>query len=311
MHPSPTRTRRAVLQVIGAAVLFGTTGTSASFAPGAATTVSIGAARLVVGGLGLLVFLPLLGGRRRAVLALWRTPAGILAGAMTALYQLAFFAGVSLAGVALGTLVTIGSGPILVGLASWALLGEAPSRGWWAATAIGVAGLAFLAFDGSVQANVTVGGLGLSLVAGAAYAAYTIAGKTLIVRGATPSEAMAAAFGLGGIAMIPVLLIAGWDWLLQGHGVAIALWLGLGTTTVAYVLFGRGLQVLPAGPVATLTLAEPLVATVLGLGVLGEPIGVPGWLGAGLIATGLALQGLTSVRARRGEAGTLVESAPA
>jgi DME family drug/metabolite transporter len=311
MGPSPNRSRQGVLQVLAAAVLFGTTGTSAAFAPIAATTASIGAARLVLGGLGLLAFLPLLGGRRAVVLDLWRTPAGILAGLMTALYQLAFFAGVSLAGVALGTLVTIGSGPILVGLASWVLLREAPSRGWWASTAIGVTGLGFLALDGSVQPNVVVGGLLLSLVAGAAYAAYTVSAKALIVRGASPSEAMAAAFGLGGIGMIPLLLATGADWLLSGYGLAIALWLGLGTTTVGYVLFGRGLQILPAGPVATLVLAEPLVATLLGVGVLGEPIGGAGWIGAALVAVGLALQGLRSTRGRKGQSASIVESAPA
>jgi DME family drug/metabolite transporter len=60
--------RRAVLEILGAAVLFGTTGTTASFAPPGATSISIGSARLVIGGAGLIVALPRLGGsRRRAI----------------------------------------------------------------------------------------------------------------------------------------------------------------------------------------------------------------------------------------------------
>jgi DME family drug/metabolite transporter len=311
MPPSPSDARRGVLEVLAAAVLFGTTGTTAAFAPISASSLAIGAARLVIGGFGLIAALPALGGSRGSLRRLWQTPAGIVGGLMTALYQLTFFAGVSLAGVALGTLVTIGSGPIIVGLLSWFLLGERPTRAWWASTAICLAGLALLTFDGSVQPNVVLGGLALSLAAGAAYAAYTVAAKQLLRRGAHPAEAMAAAFGLSGVLMVPVLLVAGVEWLLLPYGLAIALWLGLVTTTVGYVLFGRGLQVLPAGPVATLVLAEPLVATLLGVGILGEPFGPAGWAGAALVAAGLALQGVTSVRARRGDAASLVESAPA
>jgi DME family drug/metabolite transporter len=78
----------------------------------------------------------------------------------------------------------------------------------------------------------------------------------------------------------------------------MALWLGLATTTVAYVLFGRGLRHLPAGPVTTLVLAEPVVATVLGVVVLGETLTVLGWIGAALVLAGLVLQGVVASRGR-------------
>jgi DME family drug/metabolite transporter len=294
----PAEARRGVIEVLGAAVLFGTTGTSASFAPAAAGSVAIGAARLVIGGLALLVVLPRLGGRRGAVTAAWRTRVGLVAGIMTAAYQLAFFAGVSLAGVALATLVTIGSGPILVGLLSWVFLRERPTGAWWTSTLVCIVGLVLLTVDRSGQPSVAIGGLALSLAAGAGYAAYTVAAKELIRRGARSEEAMATAFGLGGVLLVPVLLLAGVAWLATVEGLAVALWLGLATLAVAYVLFGRGLRVLPAGPVATLVLAEPLVATLLGVGLLGETLGMLGWVGAVLVAAGLALQGIVSVRGR-------------
>ena len=300
-HPHrPAASRRGVLEVLGAAVLFGTTGTSASFAPPGATSVSIGAARLVVGGAGLLAALPWLGGTRRGAFSLWRSPWGLVAGVMTAAYQLGFFAGVSMAGVALATLVTIGSGPILVGLLSWALLGERPTRTWWGSTLVCLVGLVLLTVDGSGAPGVNAGGLLFSLGAAFSYALYTVAAKRLMHRGATPAEAMASCFGLGAILLAPVLLLSGPAWIASPAGLAVALWLGLGTTTVAYVLFGRGLHALTAGPAATLVLAEPLVATLLGVLVLGERLGAAGWAGAGLVAVGLLAQGLASARERGG-----------
>ncbi len=302
--------RRGVVEVLAAAVLFGTTGTAASFAPPGAGSVGIGSARLVVGGLGLFAALPFLGGRRGRAATLLRSPVGVLAGLMTAMYQLCFFAGVSLAGVALGTLVTIGAGPVLVGLISWRALGERPARAWWASTAICVAGLALLTIAGRGQAGASPGGLGFALGAALAYAAFTVATKRLIHGGAPPSEAMAAAYSLGAVVLLPVLLASGVAWIATPGGLAVALWLGLATTTVAYVLFGRGLRLLPAGPVATLVLAEPLVATALGVVVLGERLGSAGWLGAALVASGLLLQGLASVRSGPTAAPSVVESAP-
>jgi len=290
--------RRSVLEVLGAAVLFGTTGTTASFAPPGASSVSIGSARLVIGGAGLIITLPLLGGSRRSAISLWRNRWGFVAGVMTALYQIAFFAGVSLAGVAMATLVTIGSGPIFVGLLSWLLLRERPTGSWWFSTAVCLAGLVLLTFDGSRQPGVEAGGLLLALASGFGYAVYTVAAKRLMNAGAHAPEVMASAFSLGGLILLPVLLTSGAAWIASAQGLAVALWLGIATTTIAYFLFGRGLRVLPAGPTATLVLAEPLIATLLGVFILGEQLGLAGWAGGALVAAGLGLQGLSSIRSR-------------
>ena len=59
------------------------------------------------------------------------------------------------------------------------------------------------------------------------------------------------------------------------------------TTTVAYLLYGRGLRTVPAPVAVTLGLAEPVVAALLALVVLGERLSVPAV--AGLILVGLAL----------------------
>jgi DME family drug/metabolite transporter len=158
-----------------------------------------------------------------------------------------------------------------------------------------------LTLDGAERPGVDVEGLAFSLLSSAGYALYTIAAKRLLNVGEAPANVMASAFGLGGVLLLPVLVATGPGWLASVDGAAVALWLGLATTTVAYVLFGRGLAALPAGPVATLVLAEPLVATLLGVGLLGERPGIVGWVGAGLVAAGLVVQGLASVRGQPGQ----------
>src|SRR3546814_11369925 len=63
----------------------------------------------------------------------------------TAAYQLCFFGGVRLAGVAVGTVVGVGSGPVWGGLLGWVARGERPGRRWAAATALALVGAALLA----------------------------------------------------------------------------------------------------------------------------------------------------------------------
>ncbi len=285
---------RAVLSVLAAATLFGTTGTSQALGPSGTTPLGVGAARIAIGGAGLFAVLPWIGGSRRDALALWRTRWGILAGLTTALYQVCFFGGVLRAGVAVGTLVTIGSGPVFTGILSWILLRERPRASWVVATSVCVVGLGLLIGSSSSGGHADVLGFLLALASGLGYAFYTVASKRLMNDGHRSDEVMAAAFGLGGLVLLPVLLTQPLAWLATPSGLAMALWLGLATTTVAYVLFGRGLRHLPAGPVTTLVLAEPVVATLLGVLVLGETIPVLGWVGVSLVLAGLALQGAAS-----------------
>ncbi len=285
-----------VLSVLAAAVLFGTTGTAQALGPSGTTPLGVGSVRIIVGGAGLVALLPALGGSRARALGLWRTRWGLLAGAMTAVYQLCFFGGVARAGVALGTLVTIGSGPVFAGLLSWVVLRERPRASWVVATGVCVVGLAFLVGSGASRPGVEAWGLVLALASGLGYAVYTVGAKHLMNAGQRSDEVMASAFGLGGLLLLPVLLTQPLGWLAEPGGWALALWLGLATTTLAYVLFGRGLRHLPAGPVTTLVLAEPVVATFLGVVVLGERLSPVGWLGAALVLAGLVLQGVVSSR---------------
>jgi DME family drug/metabolite transporter len=84
-----------------------------------------------------------------------------------------------------------------------------------------------------------------------------------------------------------VLIAGDLTWLTTGEGVAMALFLGAVPTALAYVLFARGLRRLTPGETATLTLAEPLTATGLGILLLGERPGAVAGVGAALVLAGL------------------------
>jgi drug/metabolite transporter, DME family len=278
----------ARLQVLLAALCFGTTGTAQALGPDGLAPAGVGAARILVGG----ALLVALGGAR--VLRLSPAPLLVAAGGVAA-YQLCFFAAVADTGVAVGTVVAIGSGPALAGAFEWALDGRVPSRGWAAATALACAGVAMLALAGA-DAAVSAPGVALALGAGASYAAYTLASKRLLRSGHAPETVMAGAFGLGAVALLPVLAATGAGWMLHPGGAALALFLGVVPTALAYVLFARGLNRLTAAETATLTLAEPLTATLLGVVVLAEQISAPAALGAGLVLTGLLVLALPDRR---------------
>jgi DME family drug/metabolite transporter len=203
-------------------------------------------------------------------------------------YQPAFFLGTSLNGVAVGTIVALGSAPILTGALEWAVTRVFPGLVWLIATLVATVGVVLLTGVGGADA-ISVEGLAASLAAGASYAVYALASKRLLVRGWAPTAAMGSVFGWAAAASVPLLLFTDLRWLATGSGLAMALWLGLVTTTVAYLLFARGLIGLSAATVSTLTLAEPLTATLLGILVLNEQLSGNAVIGIIVLALGLVL----------------------
>src|SRR5262245_53096041 len=95
------------VQVLLAAVCFGTTGTAQALGPAGLSPTGVGAARILIGG-SLLVLVALVMHGGRALTRVNPRPA-LVAGAAVAVYQLAFFAAVKDTGVAVGTIVAIGS----------------------------------------------------------------------------------------------------------------------------------------------------------------------------------------------------------
>jgi DME family drug/metabolite transporter len=270
--------------VLSAAVLWGTTGTAQALAPESATPASVGSIRLVLGGAALLAYALWRGAFRGG--GSWRWQSTLAAALSIAAYQICFFAGVARTGVAIGTMVGIGTSPILAGVIGFIVRGERPVRQWGIATALAILGCSLLlASGGSIQVDPL--GILLAVAAGGAYALFTVTSKGLM-EGNPPEAVMAVTFCLGAVLLLPVLFSADLSWLAQPRGIAVALHLGLVTVGVAYSLFARGLSLVPVAVAATLTLAEPLTAGLLGVLVLGEPLNLMAGAGILLIFAGLA-----------------------
>lgn len=290
-----------------AAVLFGTTGTAQALGPEGFSSLSVGTARITIGGAGLAVVAFVMWLRNRS--ALWqpeqrslqprtgRTVWVVIIGAVALIgYQPAFFLGTAMNGVAVGTVIAIGSGPIFTGLFEWLLNRKFPGLIWLVATVIAVAGIWLLSGIGEAGGADPVGIL-LSLTAGVCYAFYALAAKQLLVDGWSPVGSVALIFGAAAIGAVPILLSTDLNWMATPSGAVMALWLGIATITIACLFLAYGLKVLAASTVATLGLAEPLTASLLGVFLLHEVLDARSILGIVLVAVGLVLIG--SVRARR------------
>ena len=289
-----------MVAVLLAAVCFGTTGTAQALLDVDASPLVVGLARIALGG-GLLAAFALRGARGGAAPGtglLSRVPTGaVVAGGAAGVlaYQPTFFAGTTANGVAVGTVVALGSAPVVTGLLDAGLRGRRPERRWWTATGLALVGLVLVAGGSGGAFH---GGVLFSVAAGASYALYAVAVKELLDRGWTSGPAVGAVFGAAAAVALPALLVVGPGGLLTGDGLVLVLWLGLVTTTVAYLLFGYGLARLPATTVATLTLAEPLCAALLGVGLLGERLDAAAT--AGVVVLGLGIGVLTARRRRAG-----------
>ncbi|HEY7069234.1 MAG TPA: EamA family transporter, partial [Acidimicrobiales bacterium] len=225
------------------------------------------------------------GGPGRPLAAADLAGLGAAAVAMAA-YQPLFFGGVARTGVAIGTVVGIGSSPVFAGILGRVVRGERPGRRWLVATALALAGTALLVGTGD-RDDVDPLGIALALGAGLAYACYVLASKLVLDRGWPPDAVTARVFTAAAVLLVPVALVAGLGPLATPGGVATVAWLGVATVALAYVLFGRGLLGVGVATAGTLTLAEPATAAVLGVVVVGERFGGTTLAGIALIIAGL------------------------
>jgi DME family drug/metabolite transporter len=208
-----------------------------------------------------------------------------------AIYPLAFYSSMELAGVAIGNVVSLGTGPVFAALLEWLVERRRLSGLWLGCTAAAIVGVVLLALGGhagTVGGGVVPGVL-LGLVAGASYALYTYCSSRAIRTGHPPRAVMGAMFGLGALPLIPVLLLFGAPLLQSPLTIGVAGYLAIGPMFVAYVLFGIGMRTLRPSTATTITLLEPFVATVLAVLVVGERLEPVGWVGLGLILTAVTV----------------------
>ncbi|MEV7869317.1 EamA family transporter [Streptomyces sp. NPDC088124] len=304
------------LCILVASVLWGTTGTAATFAPDVGP-LAIGAAAMGVG--GLLQALVAARGVSRQASALRARSGVVLLGALAvAVYPLAFYSSMRLAGVAAGTVVSIGSAPLASAVVERVVDGRRLTRRWMTGAALGLSGTALLCLaeaagghdgPGARPVGSTVLGVGLGLVAGVTYALYSWAAHRLISRGVGSGAAMGAVFGIGGLLLLPVLALTGAPLVDSWPNAAVGAYMALVPMFLGYVLFGWGLAHVPASTATTLTLLEPAVAAVLAVLVVGERLPLLGWFGIALVLGCLAV--LTAPSRASAPSGASAPSPPA
>ncbi|HJE19291.1 MAG TPA: EamA family transporter [Aliicoccus persicus] len=284
--------RMAPLLILFAAILWGTTGTVQALAPDHAHPIAIGASRLAIGGFFLLFILLI---SRSLSLKNWPIKATLLSALSIAIYQPLFFSAVMVTGVAVGTVVTIGSAPILSGVLEWLFLKTRPSRIWWYSTILSIIGCVLL-FANSESVQVDPLGILLSLSAGLMFASYTLVSRSVVQ--VQPSlSAVAVIFSLSGLILSPFLFIFDMSWITEINGLVASLHLGVVATALAYFMFAQGLKQVTSSTAVTLTLAEPLTAAILGVFLLGEVLSVTSWIGMVFIFLGIVVL-VTSTRKR-------------
>lgn len=280
-----------VAAILVTSVLWGTTGTAATFAPDAGP-LAIGAAALGVGGLlQAAIALPALRAARSALRA--RFGLVLLGAVSVAIYPLAFYSSMHLAGVAVGSVVSLASAPLASGLLERVIDGRELSRWWMLAAALGVIGSVMLCvakLDGQTEsAGATISGILLGLAAGATYAIYSWVAHRLMNDGVSRAASMGAVFGVGGLLLIPVLIVTGAPLIASPQSFAVAAYMALVPMFLGYLLFGIGLARVSASTATTITIAEPAVATVLAVVIVGERLPALGWTGLAVIALVLVL----------------------
>ena len=171
--------------------------------------------------------------------------------------------------------------PLLVAALAWPMLGERPSIGKAASAALGVAGVALLV----LRAEAALDAVGVLAALGGAVSMATgvVLTKRWTGRLGRPAPLLSfTAWQLvaGGV-LLAVLALA-----VEGLPPRLTAWNGMGFlylgvvgTALAYALWFRGIERLPASAVSFLGLLSPLSASVLGFVVLGQAY-TP-WQGAG------------------------------
>lgn len=289
------RSLQGSLAILFSSILWGTTGTAAAFAPDI-SPLGIGAFSMGVSGL-LLAFLarkPLKADLPR----IFQSRSPLIIGVVAlAIYPLAFYSSMRMAGVAVGTVVSIASAPFMTVVIN-RLFGKANtvSLRWVMSFLLGTVGIVMLTFTESGHAAVSSDnsqkllGVLLGLVAGLSYATYAWVAKQLIDTGVKSDSAMAAIFGLGALLLLPTLLFTGDNLFSSWNNASVSLYMALVPMFVGYLAFGFGLRHVDASKATLLTLFEPVVAACFAVLIVGEVIAPIGWVGMALIMVCLVLQ---------------------
>ena len=281
---STTKQRAGIFAVLGAALCFGTTGTTQQLGTPGISPLAVASARLICGSVFLFIFASFQrknrGDVRMPLLDL------IVCGAGIGMYQLTFFSAVHSTGIAIATVTALGAAPTLSALVAFVLMREKPQKSWYLGTAITILGIVLVGTAHGI-ASFNAKGVALAALAGFGFAIFNVVCRRSLARGAQDIWLTATTFGVAALVSFPFLFAQSPVWILTTKGFFTVLWLGLVTTSVGYVLFMFGLKRIESSLAATVVLAEPATATILAAVVIGEKLVLQSYIGIATVALGI------------------------
>ncbi|WP_405620356.1 DMT family transporter [Streptomyces sp. NBC_01508] len=231
--------------------------------------------------------------RRRWLIRVLGTGVGL------AVFQSAYFAAVEETGLAVGTVVTLGAGPVVIALGARVTMGERLGGSGLIAVVGALAGLAVLVLGGD-GATVRPVGIAYAVLAAAGYAAITLLTRRLGRDGGQADSLTTTAWAFAVAALCVLPLAAGEGLLPHMAEPAQVLWLLLYVaavpTALAYALYFAGAAVVRSATVSVIMLLEPVSAAVIAVGLLGEQLTAATVVGTLLLLA--AVVGLATAEAR-------------
>lgn len=323
------RARLSLLQVSITGILWGTTGVVVQVVAERTGlgALAIGFYRLAVAAVVLLaVGFP---ARRRILAAFRAAPAGVLSTGMgLAAYQALYFLAVRLGGVSIATVVSLGIAPVLLSAWESLRDRRRPSTPMLIASAAAIIGLILIAYATAAGAEPTApatdeagtttpataeagtttpeagtaatatGGSGLpatagigllvAIAAGIVYAASTAVSRHT-TQGVEPLTLTTLACAIGTVTILPVAAVEGITFTPSAGPIALLIYAGGITTALAYALFYMGLRNISGSVAVVVTLLEPLVAALLAVLLIDEPLGVATIVGGILLMGAVAM----------------------
>ncbi|WP_414507099.1 DMT family transporter [Streptomyces sp. NEAU-L66] len=228
-----------------------------------------------------------------------RLPRIVMTGIALAVFQAAYFAAVEATGLAVGTVVTMGAGPVLIAIGARVTMGERLGAGGVLAVAGALAGLAVLVLGGDGGTTVRPAGIGYALLSAAGCAAMTLITRRLGKGGGSdPYASTVSAFAVGALCLLPLAAVEGlWP---QAHDLGRSLWLlvyiAAVPTALAYGLYFAGLAAVRAATASVISLIEPVSAAAIAVLFLGERLTMATAIGTGVLLTAIAALAVTEAR---------------
>lgn len=277
--------------LLAAGVLWGTGGLAGAVLAVRAQLhpLSVASYRLLLGGGFAVLLLWLTGGSRLLPRTGAVTRRLLTAGILLALFQACYFASVTLTSVSIATMTTIGSAPVFVALGDAVRERRLPSISTVLSVAGALLGLVLLTWSPEDVADRwnLVAGVVCALVSGAGFATLTLVTRSQ-VEGLDPLRTTAFGLLVGGLLLLPLGLLSGMALPVRLDVLAVAAYLGVVPTALAYLAYFRGLRRSQPVLAALAALLEPLTAALLAAVLLGERLGITGWCGAALLAGTIA-----------------------